>query len=291
LIVVDDGSTDSTPEVIGQIRDSRVHYVRLDKNCGIGPARNAGVTQARGNLVAFIDSDDIWLPGKLVNQVDLLGKYPHIDLIFSNYLNINHINDVTDNGFHQNNYALQHIQARELEKDVWEIRRGLPQAILIGNFIGTASIVVLKAMVFKKVGNFLNSLSGPEDFEFWWRAAVKGVKFAYITKPLIERHKDRESITSQNLKFAPRYLQALDVCEQTARDAQKDDLIPHLNKARQRVWEGLVRDYALLGNRVEAFKAFRCSLRYGVSPRVWLYLATALAGPKAIHMSKSLIRR
>lgn len=69
LIVVDDCSTDNTAEVIAQFGDPRLRYVRLERNQGAGGARNEGIRQARGQYVAFQDSDDEWLADKLEKQV------------------------------------------------------------------------------------------------------------------------------------------------------------------------------------------------------------------------------
>jgi glycosyltransferase involved in cell wall biosynthesis len=72
LIVVDDGSADGTTAVVEAIADPRLRYVRLDRRHGAAAARNAGIGRAKGELVAFQDSDDEWLPGKLESQVALL---------------------------------------------------------------------------------------------------------------------------------------------------------------------------------------------------------------------------
>ena len=60
LLVVDDHSTDSTPHLVKTITDSRVHYIRLNENQGAPAARNIGLKKAKGELVAFLDSDDQW---------------------------------------------------------------------------------------------------------------------------------------------------------------------------------------------------------------------------------------
>lgn len=285
LIVIDDGSTDETPKIVARVDDSRVRYVRFEHNRGIGMARNEGVRLAQGELIGFIDSDDVWLPGKLNYQVELFCRYPKIELIFGNYQNINHLSAITENGFDQTRSALKMLTIDELEPEVLGVETGIPQAILCASFFAT-STVMLRASVLKHVGNFNTTLSGPEDFEFWWRAAVKGSCFAYTTRCLIERHKDQESITAKTVTFAPRYLQALDMCEQTARDAGRDDLLPHLNQARHRAWRGLVHDHALLGNRKQAIDAFWRSQHYGTSATSWVYLCAALAGPQAITFAK-----
>ena len=69
LIIVDDCSADNTQEVIGAVRDDRVRYIRLEKNQGACAARNAGIDNAKGEYIAFQDSDDEWLPQKLERQL------------------------------------------------------------------------------------------------------------------------------------------------------------------------------------------------------------------------------
>jgi glycosyltransferase involved in cell wall biosynthesis len=69
LIVVDDASSDDVASVVKGFADARVRYMRRDRNGGAGAARNTGLAAARGRLIAFQDSDDLWLPGKLERQV------------------------------------------------------------------------------------------------------------------------------------------------------------------------------------------------------------------------------
>lgn len=76
LIVVDDASPDNTREVVQQFRDSRLHYVRLERNSRAATARNVGMQTARGELLAFNDDDDIWLTHKLERQVAHLLASP-----------------------------------------------------------------------------------------------------------------------------------------------------------------------------------------------------------------------
>src|SRR6478735_9297243 len=75
LIVVDDGSTDETPQVVGRFADHRLKYVR-QQNQGPNAARNTGIRQSRGEFVAFLDADDWWLPDKICRQVSVAVANP-----------------------------------------------------------------------------------------------------------------------------------------------------------------------------------------------------------------------
>jgi O-antigen biosynthesis protein len=70
VIIVDDGSTDATAETVGAIADPRVRYARHERNRGAAAARNTGIRESRGEFVAFLDSDDEWLPHKIASQME-----------------------------------------------------------------------------------------------------------------------------------------------------------------------------------------------------------------------------
>lgn len=76
LIVVDDGSTEDVRSVVEALADPRLVYVRRDQNGGASAARNTGLAYARGDFIAFQDSDDLWLPKKLARQIELFDMLP-----------------------------------------------------------------------------------------------------------------------------------------------------------------------------------------------------------------------
>ncbi len=292
LVVIDDGSTDETRQRVAAVADPRIRYFRFEHNRGIGAARSEGVHQARANLIAFLDSDDCWRRGKLEEVVAVFDRHPSVDLTFSDYEDVNHLRNTRTHGFEQAAQTLCGLKVAPLEPSWWVIEDGVPEGLAQGNFVGTTSVVTVRQTVFERAGNFRTDLSGPEDLEFLWRAAVKGMaRFAYTTHVLVERNKDEDSITARKRAFAPQRMRALDACEQTARAAGRLDLLSHLRRARGRTCCDLIEACALEGRQAEALRAFRLSWRYGLSFDAVRYTAEALAGPRLVSLAKRLAAR
>ena len=84
IVIVDDGSTDGSVQEIEQIKDSRIRLIH-QQNGGVSAARNRGITEARYDLVAFLDADDEWKPTYLETQYQLYQKYPECSVYACNY--------------------------------------------------------------------------------------------------------------------------------------------------------------------------------------------------------------
>ena len=106
LIVVDDGSNDNTESIVSEYTD-RLQYLKLERS-GAGAARNAGVNIAKNPLVAFIDSDDEWLPGKVVIQRAVMKALPDVLFCFTNFC--------TDETFKANG-RVRHFNIKGWSKD------------------------------------------------------------------------------------------------------------------------------------------------------------------------------
>nr|WP_296031961.1 glycosyltransferase family 2 protein [uncultured Dorea sp.] len=74
LIIVDDCSTDNTDEVLEKIKDTRIHYLKNEKNSGAAVSRNKALRESKGQWIAFLDSDDLWMPNKLEKQIRFMEE-------------------------------------------------------------------------------------------------------------------------------------------------------------------------------------------------------------------------
>ena len=84
VIVVDDGSTDKSAEIIGSFSDKRIIYI-YQENHGVSVARNKGILESKGEYIAFLDSDDLWLPEKLEKQVAILNNNKNTGLVYTDF--------------------------------------------------------------------------------------------------------------------------------------------------------------------------------------------------------------
>lgn len=149
VIVIDDGSTDETPERLAEFGDQII--VHRQANAGVATARNAGVSKATGEWIAFLDADDVWLPQKLERQLQAAQR----PLVYTNRYNFGERKDVP---------AIQTDCTPMYDGDVF-----LP-LLLAGNFI-TMSSVMLRRDLFEQMGGFCEALGGTEDWDLWLRIA------------------------------------------------------------------------------------------------------------------------
>ncbi len=178
VVVVDDGSTDNTAEVVRGF-ESRVRYVYQD-NAGTAAARNTGIKAARGEVIAFLDHDDLWLPEKLELQLPMLREDKSIGMVFCGRQFFNtYTNEVTST--HPAEAGLQ-----------------------VHDFLGHTTIALQSAIVprsiFNSVGLFDEQLLGTDDWEMCIRIAkehrVVGVPDVLIS---IRGHAGQQGIMSERM--------------------------------------------------------------------------------------------
>ncbi len=151
LIVVDDGSHDATSEMV-QAFGPALTYI-WQPHAGVSAARNRGVAASRGELVAFLDSDDLWLPGKLAAQLLLLQQQPHAQACYTDEIWIRHGVRVNPKHIHQKHSG-------------WLFELSLPRCII------SPSSIMLRRSLWNQLEGFDESLPACEDYDLWLRLTL-----------------------------------------------------------------------------------------------------------------------
>jgi glycosyltransferase involved in cell wall biosynthesis len=204
VIVIDDASTDETPEVLAAYAD-RVRTLRLESNCG-GPARprNTAISLARGKYLSVFDSDDLMHPEKLARQVGFLERFQDIPLVFSDFENF-HADGRVERFLHAAHEAFGQMPRRPLAPGEYRVHSSDAFDTLVGdNFIGTSGIVMRRSLV-EAVGGFDETLCNTDDRDFLFRVARK-FDLGYIDAVL-----HRRRMHSSNISLRPAAFQAREV--------------------------------------------------------------------------------
>lgn len=162
VVVVDDGSTDATPDVL-RTYGTAVRPIR-QANQGVAKARNVGAALSCGQYLAFLDADDLWRPGKLARQIGALAEEPSALACATAF-------EVVDD-------ELRPLEVRG------GVEVGLGDLLLRGNLIGTPSTVVVERGLFEAVGGFDPALSQCADWDLWIRLRAR-TRFAVVVEPLV----------------------------------------------------------------------------------------------------------
>jgi len=151
LVIIDDGSTDSTRDRISELNDSRIVLVISSRNRGISASRNAGLEHAKGDYVAWLDSDDISVPTRLARQVAFLEENPEYGLCAGNVASID--------------------QTGERVRGRWWPGMNLPLEWYMawGNPIAQSTVMVRNSIVRSHQLRYDGSKDPSEDYDFWCR--------------------------------------------------------------------------------------------------------------------------
>jgi len=180
LIIVDDGSTDNTKEIIASVNDSRIKYIYRE-NKGPSAARNTGIKNANGEYIAFLDSDDEWLPEKIERQIKFLDKNPNIGIIGG-----------WSTSVFENNKKLSQ-SCIEIKNNKTYIKALLLFPFYKINELPWTSSIIVKKECFDKVGYFDEKMISKEDWDMWLRIAIF-YDFYCLDKILILRKIHNQSL-------------------------------------------------------------------------------------------------
>jgi len=242
LIVVDDGSTDGTAEEIRGY-GGRVRLFRHEQNRGVSAARNRGILHAKGKYIGFLDSDDLWVKGKLKDQVAFLDENPQYPLCYTDEIWIRRGRRVNP-------------MRKHAKYSGWIFEKCLPLCII------SPSSALMRRSLFSKVGLFDEALPVCEDYDFWLRVSARFPIFFIEKKLIIKRggHPDQLSQRSWgNDRYRVMALEKL-LSEPYIGDKERELVLKEMEK-KCRI---LVQGFLKRGNEVEAKRYQEIMRRYGV---------------------------
>jgi glycosyltransferase involved in cell wall biosynthesis len=181
LIVVDDASKDNSWKFLkSNYSDSRMVLIQHDRNLGGAAARNTGIRNARGEYIAFLDSDDEWLPEKLEVQLSCIQSDPTLGAVYCKHVAVD---------YKGKSYAAA-------SKHYY---RGWVRDKLVRGWCPvSSSLFLVRKQCFQKVGLFDESLPSYQDYDFWLRLSPQ-FRFDYVPEILAKFHHHTQSRVSINL--------------------------------------------------------------------------------------------
>jgi glycosyltransferase involved in cell wall biosynthesis len=176
-IIVDDGSTDNTSEIIAQYigRDRRFRGIRQE-NHGPSAARNAGLRSARGKYIQFLDADDLLERRKIEHHVSYLDDNPHVDIVYGSfkYFIAAEPNEQTPSWVDPD--------AAWMPEKVSGYGKELIHALILETIMVVSGPLLRKETI-EEIGYFDTTLTRAEDWHYWIRCAVRGKRFQFLDLP------------------------------------------------------------------------------------------------------------
>ncbi len=225
VIAIDDGSQDQTKKILKNY-GKKIRYI-YQENKGTAAARNTGIKAAKGEYIAFLDQDDLWLPQKLEEQVKILDKKPKVGLVFCGSFLLNEGRLV---GFF---HARLSITSAIPAKDIFN-------QLIEENFIPTLT-VLLRKEAFDKLGLLREDLVGTDDHEMWLRVAEYGYRFEAVRKNLAIYRIHPEA---QSRKFKNMYQNTAKIYDQLSKKYKFDRVQgKRIREAKKRIYLNYKKGY------------------------------------------------
>ena len=190
IIIINDGSRDSTLNIVSSISDSRIKIFSYD-NAGISTSRNRGFSHSSGEFVSFLDADDLWTPDKLEAQLKALYANPEAAVAYSWVNYIDEYGQFFRIGNHQT-----------LNGNVYE-------KLLVHNLLENGSNPLIRRQALTEVGGFEPEFSSAADWDMWLRLAA-GYPFVAVPSPQILYRMSGSSMSSNILKMEAECLQLIE---------------------------------------------------------------------------------
>lgn len=260
VIVIDDGSTDGTPQIVRSY-GSRVKYI-WQKNKGPSSARNLGIRTSQAEFIAFQDADDIWLPEKLELQVEFLEENPDLAWVYSDMCTFNDQQILQTSWFSERPTQ----QGKVFEK------------LISNNFVPTITVIAKKSVILE-VGGFDESLRSCEDKDLWLRLALK-YPLGKLDRVLAKRRFHSNNLCRDNQLL---FSSEIEVMQKMKRLVSSPSIQKRLESRLSKLYFELGYFFFARNNLTQAREFFRRSnLDRNLNFRTQLYFYSTFLDPRLI---------
>ena len=273
LIIVDDGSSDDTEDVVRGINDSRIRFIRHEKNLGCSAAYNTGIRESLGESISFLDSDDLWRPEKLETEIAFLDSHPEVQAVFSDLEK--HDSGITLSFMRSTAVFSKFLLSEGPFTEGVVLDRKQMYITLLQEVPVKPTALSLRKDVFKTAGMFEESAPSGSDWDFLLRFARER-RFGYIDRPLATLRLQGDA--THRLHFIQDKLFILNCLRREMKLAKDDNEIrAAAHSGMLGLWRHLGWHYQAVGNRKAAatalLRGFTETGEFGLLPRalfVWL---------------------
>lgn len=271
VIVVDDGSTDHTPEVLATIRHERLRVIRK-ANGGLSSARNAGIRAARGRYLGLLDGDDVWMPEKAARQIAVLERRPDVTLTWSDFAYLNE--DGTPSGA---------LLLSSIASPTW-------RQMVVRNHVGNGSTAIGRTQDFLAAGLFDEHFrTAFEEYELWPRLMRRTGRGFQLVPEALTGYRIRRGSGSMRLDS---FARQAELARELLHEKMPDIPLSLLDLGLAFSYRVTARKAASLGQRVEAMRYLGLALR--TAPHVVLrdprFLGTVALACSAGRAERGLYR-
>ena len=236
LLVVDDGSTDGTEEIVRHILDDRIRYFKLEENGGQAKARNYGIEKAQYDYIAFQDSDDIWYREKLEAQMQrLTGASPQVGFVYHKIMR--------DFGDFCAVIPPENVEVSQKSGDIFK------RLLSEGNLVPCPAVLARRECV-EKAGGFDTGMCSLEDYDLALKMA-RAYQAAFIDQVLLDSVLSGNSVSLQSENYL---ISCCYLLQKYKADYLRLDVLQHR-------MELILREAEMVGMQEQILKLMELSLR------------------------------
>lgn len=257
MLVIDDGSTDETPDVLGELEGPDLKW-RRTPNRGVSAARNLALSLSEGEYVAFLDADDRWLQEKLDRQIAVLESEPDVGFVFSDFARFDRHGRFDPTQF-ELIPGIEALPTRPAASDDGLVLEGDPFV----EFLSLELTPIYPSTLVVR-GDLARSLEFPEDIGLsqdlhYFLQLYECSRPAFVPEPLVEIRRHENNLSGANVE---KRLADIEVLRKYARESVQEDHRTFLRRQLARRFAGLGHEHFWKGRLLDSARAYLECLRY-----------------------------